>query len=114
MTRFIVASGIAVLLGIGSALAQAPGANKSPEPGGVMRMSEAECQAVWSHADASHAGSLTQAQAQPYISDFKAADTNNDGKLTSSEFLAACSKGLVHSSATTGSGSGTTGTGRPK
>jgi hypothetical protein len=38
------------------------------------------------------------------VTDFKAADANNDGKLTQTEFLAACDKGLVTASASPGSG----------
>jgi hypothetical protein len=38
------------------------------------------------------------------VTDFKAADTNSDGKLTQTEFMAACDKGLVTASAATGSG----------
>ena len=38
------------------------------------------------------------------MTDFKAADTNNDGKLTQTEFMSACDKGLVTASATPGTG----------
>jgi hypothetical protein len=38
------------------------------------------------------------------VTDFKAADTNNDGKLTQTEFMSACDKGLVTASAASGSG----------
>ncbi len=48
------------------------------------------------------------------MTDFKAADTNNDGKLTQTEFMTACDKGLVTASATSGSGGrGMTGTESP-
>ena len=40
-------------------------------------------------------GSVSQSQAQGVVTDFKAADTNKDGKLTQTEFMAACDKGLV-------------------
>jgi hypothetical protein len=74
-----------------------------------MRLSQAECQALWEKADASQSGALTSAQAKPYVMDFKTADANGDAKLTSSEFLQACQKGIVSDSASTGSGAGSAG-----
>ena len=48
---------------------------------------------------------MSQSQARGVVTDFKAADTNNDAKLTQAEFTAACDKGLVTASAgTDGSG----------
>lgn len=80
----------------------------APKPGtSAMKMTQAECQSLWNRVDASKGGSITQTQAQPYVTDFKALDTNNDGKLSQAEFQSGCDKGEVHSSATTGSGSGT-------
>ncbi len=76
------------------------------------KMSQAECQTMWNTADSSKSGSLTQTQAQTYVTDFKVADTNNDGRLSSTEFLAACQQGHVRGSASSGTGSGTTGTGK--
>jgi len=59
-------------------------------------------------------GSVSQAQAQGVVTDFKAADTNHDGKLSQSEFMAACDKGLVTASGGTASGGrGMTGTDSP-
>ena len=68
------------------------------------KMSQAECKAAWTKLDASKTGSVSQIQAQGVVTDFKAADANNDGKLTQVEFMAACDKGLVTASAATGSG----------
>jgi hypothetical protein len=72
---------------------------------GTTKMSQADCTAAWTKLDASKSGSVSQSQAQGVVTDFKAADTNNDGKLTQTEFTAACNKGLVTASAATGSGS---------
>jgi hypothetical protein len=72
--------------------------------GGATKMSKAECTAAWTKLDASKSGSVSQSQAQGVVTDFKAADTNNDGKLSQTEFLAACDKGLVIASAVPGSG----------
>jgi hypothetical protein len=71
---------------------------------GATKMSQADCTAAWNKLDASKTGSVSQTQAQGVVTDFKAADTNNDGKLTQTEFMAACDKGLVTASAATGSG----------
>ncbi len=109
--------GFAVLIsGImmaGTAIAQTS-PSPSTAPGGAMKMSQADCQAAWSKLDASKTGSVSEAQAQPSIADFKRADLNNDGKLSQAEFQTACDTGLVRSSATTGTGTGTSGSGPTK
>jgi hypothetical protein len=69
------------------------------------KMSQSDCTAAWTKLDASKSNSVSQTQAQGVVTDFKAADTNNDGKLTQTEFMAACDKGLVTASAGTGTGS---------
>jgi hypothetical protein len=86
------------------ALAQTSTAPKS----GATKMSQAECTAAWTKLDASKSGSVSESQAQGVVTDFKAADTNNDGKLTQVEFTAACGKGLVTASSGSG-GRGITG-----
>jgi hypothetical protein len=96
---------IGVLLG-GLAYAQT---NPSTKPG-AMKMSQAECQSLWNRLDASKSGNVAEAQAKAYVTDFKAVDANSDGKLSQAEFKAGCDKGQVHSTATTGPGSGTGGT----
>jgi hypothetical protein len=50
-------------------------------------------------------GWLTQTQAAPFISDFKAASTSGGGTLSRDEFMAACSKGLIRDSAVSAPGS---------
>ena len=82
------------------ALAQTTTAPKS----GAAKMSQADCTAAWTKLDASKSGSVSQSQAQGTVTDFKAADTNNDGKLSQAEFRAACDKGLVTASTPSGSG----------
>jgi hypothetical protein len=71
---------------------------------GAAKMSQADCTAAWTKLDASKSGSVSQSQAQGVVTDFKAADTDNDGKLTQTEFMAACNKGLVTASAGSGTG----------
>jgi|SRR5581483_3282701 len=105
----IVASlaAVAALAVVSPALAQ----TTTPKSGAA-KMSRAECTAAWTKLDASKTGSVSQSQAQGVVTEFKAADANNDGKLTQAEFMAACDKGLVTASAATGSGGrGMTGNG---
>ena len=101
---------IAALLMAGSAFAQTATAPKS----GTTKMSQSDCTAAWNRLDTAKSGSVSQAQVQGVVTDFKAADTNNDGKLSQSEFMAACDKGLVAASSGTASGGrGMTGTDSP-
>jgi hypothetical protein len=96
----------AVLIGLalgGAAYAQTTAPKSGSE---AMKLSQAECQSLWNRLDASKSGSVAQAQAQPYVTDFKAVDSNNDGKLSQAEFQAGCDKGQVHSTATTGPATG--------
>ena len=53
---------------------------------------------------------MSQAQAHGTVTDFKAADANNDGKLTQAEFSAACNKGLVIAAGSSAGSRGMTGT----
>ena len=99
MKKLATATSLAILLGIGSGVALAQGT----------KLSQAECQNLWNQADSAQSGSLSTSQAQPYVTNFKAVDTNADSKLSSSEFLAGCQKGLVHSSSSSGAGSGASG-----
>jgi hypothetical protein len=96
---------VGLLLG-GTAFAQTSTAPKSTTAP-AMKMTQAECTALWGKLDTSNSGSVSQAQAQTYVKDFKAIDTNKDGKLSKAEFQSGCDKGQVHSSATTGAASGT-------
>jgi hypothetical protein len=76
-----------------------------------MKLSQAECQSLWNQADAAKSGSLSQAQAQPYVKNFSAVDANRDGKISRAEFDQGCTAGHVESSAGTGAGTGTKGNG---
>src|SRR5262245_59969564 len=108
-TGSVITAGI--ILG-GFAHAQTTPAPK--EGPAAIKMTQAECQSLWSRLDTAKSGSITEAQARPYVTDFKAVDANNDGKLSQSEFQAGCVKGQVHGSATTGPGSGTSGSTPPE
>ena len=71
-------------------------------------MSQSECDALWKQANPSGAATITEAQAQPYVSDFKAANPDGDGTLDQTEFSKACSGGLVKSAAAGGQPAGAT------
>jgi hypothetical protein len=114
MLRMFTAASVtalALMLG-GAAFAQTP---PGASPGaGATKMTQAECQSLWNRLDSAKSGSVTEAQAQAYVTDFKAVDANSDGKLSQAEFNAGCNKGQVHGTATTGPGSGTNGATAPK
>ena len=112
--KLIMASGLALALGITAAAAQGSSSSSSSGTtagGKVMQMTQADCQATWNRIDTSKTGSVSEAQAKAYVTGFKAVDKNGDGKLSSSEFMTACEKGLVHDGASSGTSSGTTGSG---
>jgi hypothetical protein len=70
------------------------------------QLSQAECDTLWNQANPSGAASITQAQAQPYITDFKAANPDRDSSLDQKEFSAACKNGLVKGMGSSGAASG--------
>jgi len=101
--RPAVASAAIILAGAGAAFAQGAG------DAGAVKLSKADCQSIWSKADSAQNDSLTSAQAAPYVTNFKAADSNADGKLSSAEFMSGCQRGLAHDTASSGAGAGTSG-----
>lgn len=102
MKTWILAGGVSAVSCLGLV------ATASAEQG-YKKLSQADCQTLWKQADASGSGSLSMAQSQAYISDFKSVDANADGKLSSSEFLQGCQDGHVKGSASTGAGAGSSG-----
>ena len=96
---------VAVLFGV--LLASPSFAQTKTAPSGAIKLSVAQCTALWNKLDASKSGSVTQAAASSHVADFKSVDTNNDGKLSQAEFTAGCNKGLVHDTASSGAASGT-------
>jgi hypothetical protein len=114
MNRVILAAAFALALGSASAIAQTSGTGTpGAATGGAsgVQMSSAECQALWSKANPGGTGSLTQTQAQPYVTSFSQVDTDGDGQISNAEFMSACQAGHVRDTATTGAGTGSTGTG---
>lgn len=92
----------ALLVTSGAALAQ----TSPPGTKGALKLSKAECEALWKEADSAKSGALSQAEAQPYVSNFGKADADKNGKISHAEFLKGCDLGVVHGSAGTGAGSG--------
>jgi len=84
-----------------------PALAQTTTPHSATKMSQSECAAAWTKLDASKSGSVTESQAHGavLVTDFKAADSNHDGKLTQTEFMSACDKGMVTASAGTDTGS---------
>lgn len=74
-----------------------------------MSMSQADCQATWKQADSKAAGSISQQQSQPYVTDFKGVDSDGNGQISSAEFLKGCQAGMIKGSASTGSATGDSG-----
>jgi len=97
LTGLVLVGGMALA---GTAFAQ------TTSPGGATKMSQSDCTARWASLDSAKSGSITESQAHGVLTNFNSADANKDGKLSQSEFMTACSSGLV-----TGTGSrGMTGT----
>jgi len=110
----VLGSILLVSLAAGTAFAQAEpeGAVKVGKPPAGMKLAKAECEALWNKANPSNKPKISAGQAQPFISDMKAANANADGAIDQSEFLAACDKGLIKDqTASTGASSGTEGAG---
>lgn len=91
-------------------LAASMGVAAAQTTGGGTQMTQAQCQSLWNRINTTGGDSVTQTQVSNHVRDFKAVDANNDGKLSSTEFMAACQRGQVHDTASTGTSPGTTGT----
>ena len=94
---------------LGLAICCSMGGTAFAASNGAMKLSAAQCSGLWEKANASGAATIDASQAQGYVTNFKAADPDNDGTLTKTEFQAACAKGLVQDSASSGAAAGTDG-----
>lgn len=70
---------------------------------------KAECATLWSKATQGGKTKLNEAEAAPYLKDFKAANPDGDTTIEETEWLAACDKGMIHA-AMPASAPATTGT----
>lgn len=102
MTRYLVATSAIALMTATGALAAG------------QKLSQAECDALWMQANPSNAATIDETQAKGYVTDFKAANPDNDGTIDKAEFTKACNNGLVSGSASSGAGSGASGAGSSK
>lgn len=101
MKRLILASAIAIAAAI-------------PASAGDVKMTQAQCETLWKQANPTNAATISESQAQAFISDVKAANPDGDGTLDKAEFAKACSSGLVKgSSSSSGSGAGESGAAAP-
>lgn len=109
MTKLLATMASALVLALGASASSFAQGTTGQQSGtsGAMKMTQAECESLWNRADSARSGSLSQTQAQTYVNNFSAVDTNSDNNLSRAEFLAGCDKGLVQSSAATGAGTGT-------
>lgn len=78
------------------------------------KLSQAECDALWMQANPSNAATINETQAMGYVTDFKAANPDNDGTIDKAEFTKACNNGLVSGSASSGAGTGSSGAAGPQ
>jgi hypothetical protein len=107
MKRLILASALAIAAALPASAA---------EPN--MKLTQAQCDTIWKQANPTNASTITEAQAQAFVSDVKTANPDGDGTLDKAEFSKACSMGLVKSAASgssgsTGSGAGESGSTAP-
>lgn len=106
MKHVMIASALALIS------ATAVNAQSTAKPGGAMKLSQAECDTLWGQANPGNAATISQSQAQPYVTDFKRANPDNDGSLDKAEFTKACGMGLVKSGgSSSGTSSGSSGAG---
>jgi hypothetical protein len=70
------------------------------------KLTQADCDTLWNQANPSGAATITQAQAQPYVTDFKSANPDGDTSLDQKEFSAACKSGFVKGMGDSGAASG--------
>lgn len=93
--------GLAICCGMGGAAFAAEG--------GAVKLSASQCSSLWDKINAAGGATIDASQAQGYVTNFKAADPDSDGTLSKAEFQAACAKGLVQDSSSSGAASGTEG-----
>lgn len=98
MTKHLVAVSAIALMAASTAYAA-----------GGQKLSKAECDTLWMQANPGGAATIDETQAKGYVTDFTAANPDNDGTLDKAEFAKACKMGLVSGAASSGAGAGTSG-----
>ena len=69
---------------------------------------------LWQQANPGNASGLSEAQSKAYVADFKAANPDGDMTIDQNEWMAACNKGLVKSSSSSGASTGASGSSTDK
>jgi hypothetical protein len=102
-----------ILLAVALAAGATVGAYAQTDPaGGATKLSAAECESLWNQASP-NGKPITEKQAAAYVTDFKAANPDGDKTLEQNEFSKARDSGLVKGSASSGAGTGESGSSAP-
>ena len=103
MKRLHLAAISAVLMCSAASISQAADTTGTASPKSNMQLSQSECSRLWQQAASGNASGLTESQASAYVTDFKAANPDGDTTIDQNEWMAACNKGLIKSSSSSGS-----------
>jgi len=98
MYKFIPATALASLFAL--APIGAVNAETQANAPSDMKLTQKQCETLWSQAHAGGSGDLSIEKAKPYLKDFEKADIDNSKSLSSDEWNGACEKGWVMSEAT--------------
>jgi hypothetical protein len=109
MNHLHLAALSAALLCSVASISQAADTTGMASPKSGMQLSQSECSTLWQQAASGNASGLTESQASAYVTDFKAANPDGDSTIDQNEWMAACNKGLVKNSSSSGNSSGTSG-----
>ena len=64
-------------------------------PAQAAKLNTADCEALWNNTRPK-GSDLNAELAKPFVTDFKAVDTDGNNHISSGEFYAGCEKDLVH------------------
>ena len=92
--KAVIITTLELMLSSGLAYAADTQSPSGPTSGHPTVLTDTECNGVWMDA-VSGGDVLTGDKAGGYISDFKQADADQDGKISQTEFKEACKKGLI-------------------
>jgi len=92
-----------------ASISQAADTTGTASPNSNMQLTQSECSSLWQQAASGNASGLTESQASAYVTDFKAANPDGDTTIDQNEWMAACNKGLIKNSSSSGNSPGTSG-----
>lgn len=102
--KHVIVACLAISCGTATAAFAQSADSKAP-----VKLSASECTNLWQQAGGSSSKGLSQSQSAAYVKDFKAANPDGDTTIDQNEWLAACNKGLIHNSSSSGASSGSSG-----